>query len=68
MTVAGFAHARGAAGTQPEVVLLLIVFFILLLLWMLGFLAFPVAGGVVHLLLIMAVVSLILHFSQDRAV
>jgi hypothetical protein len=35
---------------------------------MLGFLAFPGGGGIVHLLLIMAVVSLILHFSQDRAV
>jgi hypothetical protein len=48
--------------------LLLIAFFVLLMLWMLGFLAFPVVGGIIHLLLIMAVVSLILHFSQDRAV
>jgi hypothetical protein len=48
--------------------LLLIAFFIFLVLWMLGFLAFPVLGGIIHLLLIVAVVSLILHFSQDRAV
>ncbi len=39
----------------------LILFFVLLVLWVLGFLAFHVAGGLIHLLLIVAVISLVLH-------
>jgi len=41
--------------------LFLILFFILLGVWGFGWLAFHVAGGLIHLLLILAVVSLILH-------
>ncbi len=40
----------------------LILFIVLLVLWLLGFLAFHVAGGLIHLLLIIAVISLIVHF------
>ena len=32
---------------------------ILLILWLLGFFAFHVAGGLIHLLLVLAVISLI---------
>jgi len=40
----------------------LILFIVLLVLWGAGFLAFHVAGGLIHLLLIFAVISLIVHF------
>ena len=35
------------------------LFGILLVMWMLGFLAFHVAGGLIHILLIAAVISLV---------
>ena len=39
------------------------IFFVLLLVaWLLGLSVFHVAGGLIHILLVMAVISLILHF------
>ena len=43
------------------------LFVILLVMWLLGFFAFHVAGGLIHLLLIIAVISLIMHFFRGRA-
>lgn len=40
----------------------LTLFVILLVMWLLGFFAFHVAGGLIHLLLIVAVISLVVHF------
>ena len=37
------------------------LFAILLVMWLLGFLAFHVAGGLIHLLLIFALISLVVH-------
>jgi hypothetical protein len=45
----------------------LTLFVILLVLWMLGFFAFHVAGGLIHLLLIIAVVSLLIHFFRGAS-
>jgi hypothetical protein len=39
----------------------LILFFILVIMWVTGFIAFHVAGALIHLLLIVAVISLIVH-------
>jgi Family of unknown function (DUF5670) len=39
-----------------------VLFVILLIAWLGGFAVFHVAGGLIHLLLIFAVISLILHF------
>ena len=39
----------------------LALFVILLVLWLLGFLAFHVAGGLIHLLLVIAVIFLVVH-------
>ncbi len=39
-----------------------ILFLVLLIAWIGGFTVFHVAGGLIHLLLVFAVVSLILHF------
>lgn len=44
----------------------LALFIILLFVWILGWAAFHVASGLIHLLLIVAVISLILHFVRGR--
>ena len=44
----------------------LVLFVVLLVAWLLGFAAFHVAGGLIHLLLIVAVISLVLHFVRGR--
>jgi uncharacterized membrane protein (DUF485 family) len=40
----------------------IVLFFVLLIGWILAWVAFHVAGGLVHLLLIFAVIALVLHF------
>jgi hypothetical protein len=45
----------------------MVLFFILLVMWVLGFAAFHVAGGLIHILLIVAVISLIMHFVRGRS-
>jgi hypothetical protein len=46
-----------------------ILFVILLVAWILGFGVFHVAGGLIHILLIVALISLVLHFIRGpRAV
>jgi hypothetical protein len=45
----------------------LTLFFVLLVLWMLGFFAFHVAGGLIHLLLIVAVIALVVHLFTGRS-
>lgn len=39
---------------------------ILLVLWLLGFFAFHIAGGLIHILLVLAVVAVIWHFIAGR--
>jgi len=43
-----------------------ILFVVLLIAWLGGFTVFHVAGGMIHLLLVFAVISLILHFVMGR--
>jgi len=43
-----------------------ILFVVLLIAWIGGFTVFHVAGGLIHLLLLFAVISLILHFVIGR--
>jgi hypothetical protein len=43
------------------------LFVVLLVLWLLGVFAFHVAGGLIHLLLIIAVISLVMHFFRGRS-
>jgi hypothetical protein len=42
------------------------LFLILLVLWLLGFFAFHVAGGLIHLLLVIAVICLVVHLLRGR--
>ena len=39
---------------------------ILIVLWLLGFLAFHVGGGLIHILLVLAVIAVIIHFVTGR--
>ena len=50
-----------------DVTMLALIAGILLILWLLGFLAFHVAGGLIHILLVVAVIVLVLHFVRGRA-
>ena len=44
----------------------MILFVVLLVAWLLGLGVFHVAGGLIHILLIFAVISLIVHFMRGR--
>jgi len=46
--------------------LFLIAFIVLVVAWALGWFAFHVAGGLIHILLVVAVISLIVHFVRGR--
>jgi hypothetical protein len=45
----------------------LVLFFVLLAIWGVSWFAFHVAGGLIHLLLIVAVIFLVLHLFRSRA-
>jgi hypothetical protein len=40
---------------------------VLLALWLLGFLAFHVTTGAVHILLVLAVIFVVMHFFRGRS-
>ena len=46
----------------------LVLFVVLLVGWLLAWAALHIAGGLIHLLLIIAVISLIIHFVRPRRV
>jgi hypothetical protein len=54
------------AGPQGAYEMWIGIAILLLLLWAGGFFAFHVAGALIHILLILAVVSFILHFVMGR--
>jgi hypothetical protein len=39
---------------------------VLVVLWLLGFFAFHMVGGLIHLLLVLAVIMVVLHFVTGR--
>jgi hypothetical protein len=43
-----------------------ILFVVLLVAWLLGLSVFHVASGLIHILLVVAVIALILHFVRGR--
>ncbi|MEA3052353.1 MAG: hypothetical protein QOG72_1256 [Sphingomonadales bacterium] len=47
--------------------MLAVVAAILVVLWVCGFLFFKVAGGLIHILLVVAVIAVIAHFVRGRA-
>jgi hypothetical protein len=46
--------------------MLLIIGLVLLVLWALGLFAFHVGGGLIHLLLVIAVIVVVVHLIQGR--
>jgi uncharacterized membrane protein YqjE len=44
----------------------LIIALVLLVLWALGLFAFPIAGGFIHILLVIAIIAVIWHFVSGR--
>jgi hypothetical protein len=40
---------------------------VLIVLWLLGFLAFHVSSGLIHVLLVIGVIMLLLHFFRGRS-
>src|ERR1035437_7808947 len=57
----------GSTELTKEISMFIALFAVLLVLWLLGFFAFHVAGGLIHLLLIVAVISLVVHFFRGRS-
>ena len=55
----------GTAGR--EILMFMILFIVLAVAWVLGWFTFQAAGGLIHVLLIVAVISLIVHFVRGRA-
>jgi Family of unknown function (DUF5670) len=61
----GFQRSPGTHfnhGGESTMSIWTILFVVLLIAWLGGFTIFHVAGGMIHLLLVFAVISLILHF------
>ena len=56
--------SRGARGTK-EKVMLWTIFVILLVLWLLGF-SFHIAGGLIHILLVIALIVLVVNLVSGR--
>ena len=59
-------HPRRYAFTNSENPMLLTVAIVLFVLWALGFLAFHVTAAAIHLILLLAVIALIMHFIRGR--
>ncbi|MDQ2971198.1 MAG: lmo0937 family membrane protein [Acidobacteriota bacterium] len=47
--------------------MLLTIGIILLICWALGFFAFHVAGGLIHLLIVIAVIAIVVHLVRGRS-
>jgi len=61
--------ARFLLSHRPEVfIMLLALGVILLIAWMLGLFAFHVAGGLIHLLVVLAVIAFIVHLFRRPGV
>lgn len=46
--------------------MLRIIAVVLIVLWLLGYFAFHVTSGLIHIVLVVAVIMLILHFMRGR--
>ncbi len=46
---------------------LLLLAFVFFIIWIVSFLAFHVAGGLIHILLVIAIILFIVHFVRGRS-
>jgi hypothetical protein len=60
------SRGRGGQGTEKEDAMLWTIAVILLVLWALGMFSSYTAGGLVHLLLVIAVIVVVLQFFSGR--
>lgn len=60
------SSTRKTAYTNKEILMLLWIAIIIAVLWLLGLLA-NIGGGLIHILLVVAVVVLIFHFVRGRS-
>jgi hypothetical protein len=56
-----------SCGRSKETSMFITLFVIVLVMWLLGFFAFHVAGGPIHLLLIIALIFLVVHFFRGHS-
>jgi Family of unknown function (DUF5670) len=61
-----YACGRITNRRRSSMSIFMILFLVLLVAWLLGIGVFHVAGGFIHILLIVAVISLIVHFVRGR--
>jgi hypothetical protein len=47
--------------------MLLAIALVLLVLWLLGFIVVPVGGSLIHILLIIVIIMVVLHFVRGRS-
>jgi uncharacterized protein DUF5670 len=47
--------------------LVLVLAFIFFIIWIISFLAFHVASGLIHILLVIAIILFVLHFFRGRS-
>ena len=53
--------------TRTEETMLAAIAAVLFVMWLLGLVAFHVTGGVIHILLVLAIISLIIHLFRGRS-
>jgi len=46
--------------------LLYVIAVVLIILWLLGFLVYPIGGGLIHILLVIAIIAILLRVIQGR--
>ena len=57
-----------AAFRGEEVIMLLAIGVVLLICWALGLFAFHVAGGLIHLLIVLGIILIVVHLVRGRSV
>jgi hypothetical protein len=66
-SVPGGTVAGASSSPLNEVTaMLLTIAIVLIVLWLLGFLAFKVTATAIHLILIIAVIALVMHFVRGK--
>jgi low affinity Fe/Cu permease len=58
--------ARTKRAYHGDPIMFLILALVLVILWAGGFFAFHIAGGLIHLLIVLAVIMVVIHLIQGR--
>ena len=62
----GFSEAGGGIKICMQLRMLETIAIILIILWLLGWLAFPVGGNLIHLLLVVILIVILIRVFQGR--